>query len=327
MSASVPWTLATGTGNKTVYATFRTASGLPSERMSDAILVDTAKPTNGTLAAAGSDSQLVLSWSGFSDASSGVASYKVMQATGTVAPANCTTGSPVYEGLDSGTTIGGLTNGTAYSFRVCAVDAAGNVSAGAKATATPRVEYNAPTGSISLNAGAVWTTTTAVTATLSATDDSSVSEACLSNTATCTTWFPYTGSKSWTLTTAAGTKTVYAWFKDPSGNVSTVTSDTIGLDKVKPVNGTVSATPAPGGANVSWSGYTDATSGIASYTLMYRTGSNPTNCSTGTLGYSGANASTTLSGLVSGTTYFVRVCATDVAGNVSTGATGSFTAL
>jgi hypothetical protein len=328
MTTSKTWSLASGTGLKTVFAWFKDANGNISAAVSDSISVDTARPTGGSLAVTGADSELTLTWSGFSDTTSGVASYKVMQATSSTAPSNCTTGTPVYEGTALTTTLTGLTNGTTYAFRVCAVDNAGNISTGVTASAFPAPEYTPPSGTISLNAAATWSTTTAVTATLTATDaDSDVTHACLSNTATCGAWFAMTGSKTWTLTTASGTKTVNAWFKDTYGNVSTVINDTIGLDNIRPSNGAVNVVAATGGAEVDWTGYTDATSGVASYTLVYNAGSAPANCLTGTVGYSGTSISTTLTGLTSGTTYSLRVCAVDVAGNLSTGTTGAFTAL
>jgi hypothetical protein len=327
-TTSKSWSLASGTGSKTVYAWYKDTYGNVSTVTSDAISVDSTKPVDGTVTATGDDTEIALSWTGFSDASAGIASYKVMQATSATAPSSCTTGTPVYDGTATSTTISSLTNGTTYSFRVCAVDNAGNISTGSTASAIPAPEYTPPTGTISLNAGAAWSNVTAVTATLSATDvDSTVTHACLSNTTTCSTWFTYTTSKSWTLATGSGTKTVYAWYKDTYGNVSTVINDTIGLDTVKPANGAVNITAATGGANVSWTGYSDTTSGIATYTLVYATGSAPSTCSTGTQGYSGATASTSLSGLTAGTTYYLRVCAVDTAGNISTGTTGSFTAL
>ena len=85
--------------------------------------------------------------------------------------------------------------------------------------------------SISVNAGAVATNTTAVTLTLGATG---ASKMMISNDSTFTgeLWENYLTSKNWTLISGNGVKTVYAKFKDTAGNVSTAVSDTITLGSV-----------------------------------------------------------------------------------------------
>jgi len=44
------------------------------------------------------------------------------------APSSCSSGTSVYSGSATSTTVSGLTDGTTYGFRVCAVDNAGNTS-------------------------------------------------------------------------------------------------------------------------------------------------------------------------------------------------------
>ena len=86
---------------------------------------------------------------------------------------------------------------------------------------------------------------------------------CISNTATCTTWTAFATTKSWTLTTGNGTKTVNVWFRDVWGNVNDVPySDTILLDTIAPTNGTVTATPGDAQVTLDWTGFTDTGSGI-----------------------------------------------------------------
>ncbi len=149
---------------------------------------------------------------------------------------------------------------------------------------------------------------------------------CISNTTTCSTWETYAPSKSWTLTTGDGSKTVYAWFKDVAGNADTSPySSAIILDVTPPTNGTLSATAGNTQISLSWSGFSDATSGIASYQLVYSTGAAPGSCSTGTQIYFGSGSSYTHTGLNNWTTYYYRVCAIDYAGNTSSGATASAT--
>jgi len=93
-----------------------------------------------------------------------------------------------------------------------------------------------PTGSVTINSGVTYTNTTAVTLNLSATDDSgTVAQMQFSNdNATYSTPEAYATTKTWTLTSGDGTKTVYVKFKDPAGNWSTPVTDTIVLDTTAP---------------------------------------------------------------------------------------------
>jgi len=109
------------------------------------------------------------------------------------------------------------------------------------ANPTPRLEVDyydivAPTScTISINSGAVYTTSETVTLTLSASDfPSGMSQMQFSNDgANYSTAEAYATSKSYTLS-GEGLKTVYVKFKDISGNWSAPVSDTITLDTVHP---------------------------------------------------------------------------------------------
>src|SRR5262249_50027281 len=103
-------------------------------------------------------------------------------------------------------------------------------------------------------------------------------------------------------------------------------SDSIILDQTLPTNGTVSASPGSGQVALSWGGFSDVTSGLATtntYKLVYGTGALPTSCASGTQLLLGTATGFTHAGLTAGTTSYYRVCATDKAGNMSTGATAS----
>lgn len=92
-----------------------------------------------------------------------------------------------------------------------------------------------PTGSITINGGAAATRTTTVTLTLSASDTGGVTQMQFSNDGvTFSTPEPYATTKSWTLASGDGTKTVRAKFKDAAGNWSAPVSDTIVLDTTPP---------------------------------------------------------------------------------------------
>jgi hypothetical protein len=182
-----------------------------------------------------------------------------------------------------------------------------------------------PTGSIVINGDAQATNNRSVVLTLSASDDSGGSiQMCISNTSSCKSWEPLATTKSWSLTSGNGTKTVYAWFRDQWGNVNTTPyPDTIILDTVAPVNGTVTATPGNTQVRLNWQGFTDALSGIDSYKVVYSTISAPRSCSSGTAIYTGTDTTYPHTGLTNGTTYYYLICAIDKAGNMSSGATTS----
>ena len=127
--------LPTGGGTKTVSVWYRDAWGnqTPAETpFTGTILLDTAVPTNGTVSGAVWDRQIALSWAGYDDGAggSGIEKYTVVYKIGSV-PSSCTAGTVLYTGPDTMYDHTGLTNGTLYSYRVCAVDVAGNMSTGA----------------------------------------------------------------------------------------------------------------------------------------------------------------------------------------------------
>ena len=97
-------------------------------------------------------------------------------------------------------------------------------------TTTP--DNAGPTGEVSINGGAAYTFWPAVELSLSALDNeggSGVQSMRFSNDGTnWSGWEDYATSRSsWALSSGAGTKTVYAEFRDVAGNVSAKASDTI----------------------------------------------------------------------------------------------------
>jgi len=135
---NVTSTTKTGLTNGTTYIFKITAyDAVPNESVGVTVsavpaLPDTTAPTDsGSLSATAGDTQAVLSWSAASD-DTAVTDYKLYLDAGS--------------GWDSGTSLGnvtsttktGLTNGTAYTFKITARDAAGNESTGISASATPQ---------------------------------------------------------------------------------------------------------------------------------------------------------------------------------------------
>jgi hypothetical protein len=125
----------------------------------------------------------------------------------------------------------GLSAGS-HTFHVKAIGPAGNPDT-TPASRTWTVDKTAPTGTVSINNGADRTKTQSVTLTLSATDPSpgsGVSQMRISNTQSglsSASWEPYSNTRTWTLTSGKGTKTVYVQYRDGAGNLSAMVTDTI----------------------------------------------------------------------------------------------------
>jgi hypothetical protein len=93
-----------------------------------------------------------------------------------------------------------------------------------------------PSGTVTINSGATATHNPVVTLTLSATDNSGTvaQMQCSNDGTTYSAAEAYATTKTWTLASGDGTKTVYVKFKDAAGNWSAPASDSIVLDTTPP---------------------------------------------------------------------------------------------
>lgn len=98
------------------------------------------------------------------------------------------------------------------------------------------IDTSAPTGTILINGGATYASSTSVVLTLSAEDPSGVALMAFSNWSSYSDFEPYAETKLWTLASTNGTKTVRVRFVDTLGNGASTTgiSTTIILDTVSP---------------------------------------------------------------------------------------------
>ena len=155
-------------------------------------------------------------------------------------------------------------------------DPSGNWSA-AKSTSVV-LDRVAPSGTLSIAGGVVWTRTAAITLSTPGSDaGSGISLVRLSNNGF-TTWVDrvYSATQAWTLFSANGTRTVWARWKDGAGNWSAAKTDTIILDtvapylvKALPMSLGPAGTALVGGAmpvSIGWTWY-EGGSGIARYNL------------------------------------------------------------
>ena len=203
------------------------------------ILIDLTAPDEGVASFDAMDSSVFVSMAGASDSGSGISTYRVMMEEGSTPPADCDSGTLVYEGADDNVLVDGLTNGTTYAFRMCVLDVAGNISSGQEGTSRPVPEVDAPVGVVSINADADYTNLLDVDIDFDVTDASTIAEMCLSlDSASCNDWVSYTASTTFTLDNADGAQTVYAWLRDEWGNeTASPLDDSIVLDQVAPLDG------------------------------------------------------------------------------------------
>ncbi len=93
----------------------------------DLLKIDGVAPVAGTFEAL-DNYPIVLKWSAYSDTDSGIASYTVRRADGSVPPADCSSGYLRYQGTATLFSDSGFVNGQQYSYRLCGYDSAGNSS-------------------------------------------------------------------------------------------------------------------------------------------------------------------------------------------------------
>lgn len=204
-------------------------------------------------------------------------------------------------------------------------DAAGNWST--VVTDSIIFDYNAPTGAVTVAAGAATTQSTSVSIATPASDTASgLATVALSNTGAVGSWteLKYAPVVSWNLPPTDGQRTIYVRWKDNAGRWSIPTSDTIVLDRVAPA-ATAPTWALPAGAalagtrmpvRLTWTG-TDATSGVATYRLRSSVdGQAWTTVSTS------LTSTVLLRHLAPGHTYRFAVAAVDKAGNIGAWAYG-----
>ena len=308
----VSWTLtpATPDGLRTVYVQWRDSVGNWSTVSSDAITLDTTPPS-GTVSVNG----------GASATNDPSVSVAVPSADGDVANVRLSN--------TAATSAGVLTDGTTFAY---ATPQAWTLAAGADGTRTVYVQWQDTVGNwsgvssdaialdttpadgtVSIDAGAAYTTDTGVSVAVSS-GDADVASVRLSNTPDTTdglltdgTTFAYATPQAWTLAAGAdGERTVYVQWRDATGNWSAVSSDAITLDTAAPsgavsINGGAPLTSSTG-VSVAVPA-TDAGSGVANVRL--------------------SNTATTAAGLLTDGTTFAY--ATPQAWTLAAGADGTRT--
>jgi len=221
-------------------------------------------------------------------------------------------------------TVSGLLSWTTYHFRVKSQDASSNLATSGDYTfitlAPP--DSNPPTGTITINNNAAYATTTSVTLTFTCSDtEGSCTEMRLSNNGTTwNAWETYAATKSWTLTSGDGAKTVYVKYKDNASNISSNYTDNITLDSTTPtISGIGAGSISSSTVVISWTTNEASTTQVEyGTTISYGSSTTlDTNLVT--------SHSVSLTGLSPSTTYNYRVLSRDAAGNLITSTNYKFT--
>ncbi|MDQ7778907.1 MAG: NosD domain-containing protein [Planctomycetota bacterium] len=220
------WALTPGDGLKTVWVRYQNGAGLIS-MYSDDIILDTTTPTGSitiNVGAQWTSSTTVTLNLQYADLQTGVTGMRFSN-DGTIF-SNWETPAPLKpwtltpgDGLK--TVWVQYKNGAGLVF-TCSDDIT--------------LETTPPTGSVAINNGAQWTTSTAVTLNLLYSDpQSGVTGVCFSNDGTAfTIWETPAPTKAWALKSGDGSKTVWVQYKNGAGAVFTC-SDNITLETTPPV--------------------------------------------------------------------------------------------
>ena len=223
---SKQWDLSSGNGQKTVYVKFLDENG-NSSVSSDEIILDTSSP-NGNIRIDNGDNYTDSQNVSLTLSSSGAASMCFKNENGFY------TAWEPYSTSKNWTLSDGDGQKTVY---VKFKDAAGNTST---ASDTISLDTTGPSGSIQINDGSDYTTSTSVFLKL---NSSGAASMCFSNdNQTFSAWEPFSSSKDWYLDSGDGEKIVYVKFLDAAGNTAPA-SDTILLDTLAP-SGTMSINEA-----------------------------------------------------------------------------------
>lgn len=294
-ATSKSWTLAAGEGVKTVFVRFTDGAGILYEPVTTQIILDTVAPATNIAPAPGVFISAVTATLTANETASTI-KYTLDGSAPTTSATAIVYTAPIT--VDATATI-----------RYFARDAAGNAEVVKSSTYTIHTS-DLSVKTFAINNGVPATNTSSITLTIDASDEFGVSKMRFSNDGVSfTADEAYATSKSWTLSSGDGVKTVYVQFTDGAGRLYDPVTAQIKLDTVaaatltSPPSGTVSLSPF----SVTLSSGDGTGSGVAS--ISYTTdGSDPLTSATAAL-YSSpilVNADTEMT---------IRYFATDAAGN------------
>ena len=315
--SSKSWTLRAVDGTRTVYYQVKDLAENLATAVTDTITLDTTKPSNVTVTITGSgDTPTTYSNS--------------VSVTLAISAADATSG--LYQMLigNDATFTGSSweTYSTSKSWTLTSGDGVKTVYLKVKDTAgliadvvsdSITLDTVAPTSlTISIESGQTYARTNSVNLSLSATGAAKMQFS--RNGTYNSTWETYATTRSWSLSSGDGTKTVYFRAKDSAGNIATAVNDTIILDTAAPTFSSVTSTSiSQTGATITWT-TTEASTSQVLYGVTTSYGSHTTLDATKVTSHSQA-----ITGLTQGTTYHYKVASLDTAGNNGTSTDSTFT--
>ena len=330
---------ATGLANGTAYyftiAAINAAGTASASTASASVVPNTTADTASAPTGVAGDSQVALSWTPPSNSGTAITGYRVQVATssgGTYSNATgCTAG---LTSTATTCTATGLANGTAYYFKIAAINAAGTGTASAaSASVTPYgvpVAASAPTGmSGNTQVVLVWAAPNANGSAITGYQvQVSTSSAGVYTDATgCTT----AATSTATTCTATGlTNGTAYYFKIAAINAAGTASASAASASIVPntVPNTASAPTGVAGDTqvaLSWSAPSNSGSAITGYRVQVATSAagsyaDATGCTSAS---SSSGTTCTATGLVNGTTYYFKVAAINAAGTATYSAASS----
>ena len=317
------WTLAADDGVKTVSIQVRDRAGNESLVASDEIVLDQTGPAissvTGDVSVEPSVATVVLS-AAVMDGGVGVADVKVH----TRGPADADFTETAMVPLAGDTYTAGLTVGSGFSYYVSASDQLGTgTTSPASApselfSVSPGEDTTGPTGSITINGDAPATNVSAVSLTLSATDNVGVTEMRVADgpDPSSAPWEPFAPSKPWTLPTGEGARVVSVEFRDAAGNTSIAATDSIVVDAGGPqiIDSTGDTTVFEGTDVVITASVTDSLTAVAGVSVFIGPPTGPF-LPVAMSAVAGATWTATIPTPGQSLAYYVE--ATDAAGNVT----------
>lgn len=253
-------------GEKVVVAQIRTSLGYRSGFVSSPVILDKTAPIDGQAhidSIPGDAENMLVYWEGFADALSGVQNYTVVTSDSRI-PSSCTDGTIVYTGINTEFIQPIVEQQQFYGYRICAVDAAYNVSEGVGVGKDRRL---LPAASLVLNPAEEdpWTTDPIVIGQIVLEDPAQeilLDAMCIGfvdDGTDCTDFEPYTDSFAVDVDDGVdGEKSIFVWLRSIDGVVSRVPlRDTVILDRTSPNDGNADGEAGIKKVTLHWDNFSD----------------------------------------------------------------------